>query len=143
MYSTGWSIQGTVYLHLYGYLLHQCSLQEKETCMIGSAGIYKHTIQHVCKHHQRFMYSSSPSCTLCHLNGSNHAIKEKLEGLNPGTILFRNYQESSNLDQITTVMSDHNNLRVEIKIPKKKQKATMNKYKGMHLSLRQLQANYY
>ena len=40
-------------------------------------------------------------------------------------------------------MSDHNNLRVEIKIPKKKQKATMNKYKGMHLSLRQLQANYY
>ena len=26
----------------------------------------------------------------------------------------RNYQELSNLDQITTVMSDHNNLRVEI-----------------------------
>ena len=55
--------------------------------------------------------------------------------------IIRNYQELSNLDQITTVMSDHNNLRVEIKIPKKKQKAKMNKYKGICLSLRQLQAN--
>ena len=33
--------------------------------------------------------------------------------------LSRNYQELSNLDQITTVMSDHNNLRVEINFKEK------------------------
>ena len=33
--------------------------------------------------------------------------------------IIRNYQELSNLDQITTVMSDHNNLRVEINFKEK------------------------
>ena len=55
--------------------------------------------------------------------------------------IIKNYQKLSNSDQITTVMSDHNNLRAEIKILKRERKAEMNKYNGICLSLYQPQAN--